>query len=153
LKTNAARDLLWQMVGRPEGGNSQALIALTWIAEPSDLSRLGELLVKPGSSDKMGRDRAMLVYSLLKSYGDTAIPYLEKAVTDSPYAFVRLQSAEQLAARGSPVAFRFFLDTVNQNPFYKAEAIRWLKDQFPKDLSPSSGDAAVVAFLKTRLSQ
>jgi hypothetical protein len=95
----------------------------------------------------------MLPYHLMQAYGAAAVPYLEKAIAESPYVFVRLQSAEQLVPRGSPIAFRFFLDTVNQNPFYKAEAIRWLNDQFPKDLPRSSDDATVIAFLKARLNQ
>jgi hypothetical protein len=152
-KTPASRELPLQMVREPGPDNGQAFIALTWIANPDDLPQLGELLVKPGSNDATGRDRANLVYNLMRGYGNRAIPFLEKAVTDSPYAFVRLQSAEQLVTRGSPIAFRFFLDTVNQNTFYKAEAIRSLKDQFPKDLSPASDDAAIVAFLKARLAQ
>jgi hypothetical protein len=153
VKAKAARDLLWQMAGGSGGDNGQALIALTWIADPDDLPRLGGLLVNPGEGNKIGGNLPTLVYSLMKAYGDNAIPYLEKAIADSPFVFVRLQSAEQLATHGSPIAFRFFLDTVNQNPSYKAEAVRWLRDQFPKDISPTSDDAAVVAFLKTRLSQ
>jgi hypothetical protein len=153
VKTSASRDLLWQMVGSSGFGNEQAAIALTWIANSGDLPKLGELLVKLGGTDPTGRDRTSLIYGLMKAYGDAAIPYLEKAVTDSPYAFVRLQSAEQLVARGSPIAFRFFLETVDQNPFYKAEAVLSLKDRFPRDLSPTSDDAAVIAFLKARLNQ
>jgi hypothetical protein len=153
VKTSGSRDLLWQMVGSSGFGNEQAAIALTWIANSGDLPKLGELLVKLGGTDPTGRDRTSLIYGLMKAYDDAAIPYLEKAVTDSPYAFVRLQSAEQLVARGSPIAFRFFLETVNQNPFYKAEAVRSLKDRFPRDLSPTSDDAAVIAFLKARLNQ
>jgi hypothetical protein len=153
VKTDASRELLWQMAGSSGGDNEQAAIALTWIANPSDLPRLGELLVNPAGSKSTGRDRTTLIYGLVRGYGDAAISYLEKAVTDSPYVFVRLQSAEQLLPRGSPIAFRFFLDTVNQNPFYKAEAIRSLKGQFPKDLPPASDDAVVIAFLKAHLNQ
>jgi hypothetical protein len=153
LKTTTAREFLWQMVDRPGGANSQAVIALTWIASPDDLPRLGDWLAEIGGNDSTGSDRAMLAYGLMHGYGDAAIPYLEKAIANSPHAFVRLQSAEQLAQRGSPVAFRFFLDTVNRNPPYKAEAIRFLEEQFPKELSPSSDDSAVIAFLRTRLGQ
>lgn len=153
VKTDASRELLWKIFVGSDSGNEQALIALTWIANPDDLPRLAELLVKPGDGDANGRDRASLVSSLRHAYGDSAVPYLEKAIVSSPYAFVRLQAAEELGAIESPIAFRFFLDTVNQNPFYKAEAIRWLKGQFYQDLSSSSDDAAVAAFLKRRLGQ
>jgi hypothetical protein len=152
-KTNAARDLLWRLVGNPEADKGQALISLAWIADPRDLAGLGDLLLKPEANNSHGQDRAMLPYHLMQAYGAAAVPYLEKAIAESPYVFVRLQSAEQLVPRGSPIAFRFFLDTVNQNPFYKAEAIRWLNDQFPKDLPRSSDDATVIAFLKARLNQ
>lgn len=153
VKTAASRELLWQMVGEPGPDNGQAFIALAWIANPDDLPGLGELLVKPGSNDALGRDRASLVNGLMQGYGDAAIPILERAVADSPYVFVRLQAAEELALRGSSIAFQFFLETVNQKPFYKAEAISWLAGQFPKELSPTSDDSAVIAFLKTRLNQ
>ena len=153
VKSDGSRDLLWKIFAGSNGGNQQALIALTWIANPGDLPRLAELLVKPGDGDANGRDRAGLINSLRHAYGDSAVPYLEKAIVSSPYAFVRLQAAEELGAIGSPIAFRFFLDTVNQNPFYRAEAIRWLKGQFYEDLSSSSDDSAVAAFLKRRLGQ
>jgi hypothetical protein len=153
VKTSASRELLWQMVGSSGFGSEQAAIALTWIASPVDLPKLGELLVNPGGTDTTGGDRTSLIYGLMKGYGDAAIPYLETAIANSPYVFVQLQSAEQLVGRGSPIAFRFFLDTMMKQPFYKEEAIRSLKGSFPKDLSPTSDDAAVTAFLKTRLDQ
>jgi hypothetical protein len=111
---------------------------------------LAELLIQPGDADKYGRDLASLPYSLVRASGDTAIPYLERAVSESPYAFVRTQSAEELALRGRPIAFRFFLDAVENGRFYKQELIGRLKMQFPKEL-PALGDATVIAFLKTRL--
>jgi hypothetical protein len=71
--------------------------------------RLAGLLVKPGDADKYGRDLASLPYQLLvRAYGDRAVTYLERAVSESPYAFVRTQSAEELALRGRPIAYRFF---------------------------------------------
>lgn len=151
IRSNNARELLWQVAERPEPAHEQALIALTWIGDAQDLPRLAELLVKPGDTDKYGRDLASLPSQLVRAYGDRAVPYLERAVSESPYAFVRTQSAEELALRGSPVAYRFFLDALENNRFYKQELVGWLKTRFPNEIPASADDAAVIAFLKSRL--
>lgn len=153
IKSHNARDLLWQVAERPEPAHEQALIALTWIGEGEDLPRLAELLIKPGDADKHGRDLASLPYHLLRAYGDSAIPYLERAVSESPYAFVRTQSAEELALRGRAIAFDFFLDAVESNRFYKQELVVWLKTHFANELPATADDATVIAFLKARLHQ
>jgi hypothetical protein len=153
IKSPSARELLWQVAERPEPAHEQALIALTWIGDAQDLPKLSELLVKPGDADKYGRDLASLPNQLVRAYGDTAVPYLERAVSDSPYAFVRTQSAEELALRGRTVGFRFFLDAVENGRFYKQELVGWLKTHFPKEVSGSADDAIVITFLKTRLQQ
>src|SRR5205809_5779758 len=151
IRSNSARDLLWQVAERPEPAHEQALIALTWIGDQQDLPRLAELLVKPGDADKYGRDLASLPNQLVRAYGDHAVTYLERVLSESPYAFVRTQSAEELALRGSPVAFRFFLDAVENNRFYKQELVGWLKTHFPKQIHGSEDDAGVIAFLRLRL--
>ena len=153
IRSNSARDLLWQVAERPEPAHEQALIALTWIGDQQDLRRLAELLVKPGDADKYGRDLASLPYHLVRAYGDRAVTYLERAVSESPYAFVRTQSAEELALRGRPIAFRFFLDALENNRFYKQELIGWLKTRFPNEVPSSQDDAGVIAFVKSRLQQ
>lgn len=96
-------------------------------------------------------DLASLPNQLVRAYGDAAVPSLERAISDSPYVFVRTQSAEELALRGRPVAFRFFLDAVENGRFYKQELVGWLKTHFPKEVPGSADDAIVIAFLKTRL--
>jgi len=153
IKSHSARDLLWQVAERPEPAHEQALIAQTWIGDARDLPRLSELLIKPGDADKYGRDLASLPYHLVRAYGATAVPYLERAISESPYAFVRTQSAEELALRGSPVAFRFFLDAVENGRFYKQELVGWLKTHFANEVQGSADDALVITFLKTRLEQ
>jgi hypothetical protein len=52
---------------------------------------------------------------------------------------------------GRPVAFRFFLDTVENARFYKSELVVWLKTNFANELPGSADDAAVIAFFETRL--
>jgi hypothetical protein len=153
IKSQSSRELLWQVAERPEPAHEQALIALTWIGDAQDLPRLSELLVKPGDADKYGRDLASLPYHLVRAYGDRAVPYLERAISESPYAFVRTQSAEELALLGRPVAFRFFLDAVENGRFYKQELVGWLKTHFPNEVPASADDAMVITFLKTRLQQ
>ena len=153
IRSNSARDLLWQVAERPEPAHEQALIALMWIGDQQDLPRLAELLVKPGDADKYGRDLASLPYHLVRAYGDRAVPYLERAVSESPYAFVRTQSAEELALRGRPVAFRFFLDAIEKDRFYKRELVGWLKTHFSNEMPASADDATVIAFLNARLQQ
>lgn len=150
IRSNSARDSLWQVADRPGAAHEQALIALTWIGDQHDLPRLAELLLKPGDVDKYGRDLATLPYHLVRAYGDRAVPYLERAVSESPYPFVRTQSAEELVLRGRPVAFRFFLDALENNRFYKQELVGWLRTQFPDQIRGSEDDA-VIAFLKSRL--
>jgi hypothetical protein len=151
IKSRTSRDLLWQIAVRQEPAHEQALIALTWIGESQDLPRLAELLIKSGDSDTYGRDLASLPHHLLRAYGASAIPYLERALSDSPYPFVKTQSAEELALRGRPTAFRFFLDGVEANRFYKPELVGWLKTHFANELPSSADDTTVIAFLKGRL--
>jgi hypothetical protein len=131
IKSDGARELLWQMASR------------------TDIVR--ELLLQPGDPDGYGRDLASLPYALAHAYGDRVVPFLERAVTDSPYPFVRTQSAKELAIAGRPVAFRFFLDALENNRFYKQELITWLKGRFPEELSSSADDLGVMAFCKTHL--
>lgn len=145
------RELLWQLAERPEPEHEQALIALTWIGDERDLPALGALLLQPGDTDPDGRDRLGLPYHLMRAYGDRAVPYLKRAVSESPYIFVRTQAAEELALEGRPEAFGLFLGAVENNRFYKQELVSWLKDRFPKNLPESADDKAVIAFLNSRL--
>jgi hypothetical protein len=149
IKSDVSRDLLWQLAERTGPGHEQALIVLTWIGDGRDLPRLGDLLLKPGHSDIYGRDFAGLPYSLMRGYGDRAVPYLEQAISASPYAFVRTSSAEQLALKGNRAAFGFILEAVQNSRFYKPELVQWLKDHC--GLSRSADDEAVIAFLKSHL--
>jgi hypothetical protein len=145
VKSDVARGLLWQLAERTE----QALTVLAWIADDRDLPRLGEWLLKPGHSDTYGRGISTLPYSLIRGYGDRAIPYLEQAISISPYVFVRTSSAEELALKDRPAALSFFLDAVQNNRFYKPELVQWLMDHC--GLSQTADDKAVIAFLNSRL--
>ncbi|HEX8710364.1 MAG TPA: hypothetical protein VF730_00735, partial [Terracidiphilus sp.] len=143
--------LLWQIASASGDSAEQAQIALTWNPVPEDLPHLAALLLRPGDADLTGRDLASIPYSLMRAYGDRAVPWLEKAVTDSPYLWVCVQSAVELARRNDSVAFRFILDAIESHRFYSAELIRDLKESFPTELDRNADDAAVIAFLKQRL--
>jgi hypothetical protein len=149
IKSDVSRALLWQLVRGTGPGHQQALIVLTWIGDQRDLPQLGRLLLKAGDPDAYGRDLASLPYHLLHGYGDAAIPYLEKAMSGSPYVFVRTSSAEELALQGRSSAFRFFLDAVQNNRSYKPELVQWLKNYC--GLSASADNQAVIAFLSSRV--
>jgi hypothetical protein len=151
IKTDVSRGLLWQLADRTGTGHEQALIVLTWIADDRDLPILGDMLLKPGVSDFYGRDLAVLPYHILHGYGDRAIPYLEQAIAKSPYAFVQTSSAEQLVLIGRPTALNFFLDSVQNNRFYKPELVQWLKDYC--GLTQTADDAAAITFLNQRLAR
>jgi hypothetical protein len=152
IKTDRSRQLLTLIALRPGTEGEQARTALTWIGDPHDLPRLAESMTEPGDPDKYGRDRSSLPYSLVYAYGDQAIPYLESALVQSPYVFVRTQCAEELAQMGRPAAFQFFLDAVQNNRFYKQEMVRWLEDRFPSELPRSADESRVLAFLRAHLS-
>lgn len=151
LKGPEAQELLWQIASSGGPSASQALSALTWNPRPEDLSRLAALLLRPGDPDPTGRDLSSLPQEIMRGYGDRAVPWLRKAIDDSPYVWVRTQSAEELARRNDPAAFRFLLDAIESDRFYSAEMIRFLKEAFPSDLSTKADDAAVAAFLRQRL--
>lgn len=63
VKSDPSREMLWRLVEN-RAAREQALIALTWIADPRDLPRLGKY--NDGSLD----------YHLNRAYGQAAAPYL-----------------------------------------------------------------------------
>lgn len=87
IKADAARTFLWQMIDANQA-RGQALIALTWIANPADLPRLGRSLAT--------LDEPSLAYALDRGYSAAAKPYLEEAARKSPNPFVRAECAKLL---------------------------------------------------------
>lgn len=146
-----AHELLVQISQRSDTAGEQARIALTWQHELSDLPRLAAFLMTPGDSDPRGADRGSLPYSLVQGYGSEAFPYLERAVTSSPYVWVRTQSARELALHNRPVGFRFLLETVEGSPPYKAELVGWARDSFSNDLPRNATEQQIAAFLTRRM--
>jgi hypothetical protein len=151
LKSLEAHLLLSEIAFANGSAAEQARISLTWNPEPGDLPKLASLLVQPGNPDPTGRNLSTIPYSLMRAFGDQAIPALEKAITDSPYVWVRASSARELARKSDPAAFNFFLDAIVNKRFYKDEMIRLLKEAFPTDLPTTLDERTVIRFLHTRL--
>jgi len=116
---------------------------------PADLPFLAAILITPGDSDASGRDRSSLPYSLVRAYGDDALPYLEHAVQSSSYVSVRVQSAQELALHDRPVGFHFLLNAIEANQPYKAEMIQWVKDHFSSPVPRNADDRQIAKFLRT----
>jgi hypothetical protein len=145
-----AHEFLVQISQRPDNAAEQARICLTWHPLPTDLSYLAAVLTAPGDTDPRGTDRSSLPYSLVRAYGDDALPYLERAVAISPYVWVRAQSAQQLALRNRPSGFQFLLDAVEANQPYKAEMVQWVKDSFPHEVRRDASEQQIAAFLYSK---
>lgn len=146
-----AHHFLQRIAERTDGAGEQARIALTWHPDPTDLASLAALLTEPGDPDFRGTDRGSLPYSLVRGYGDAALPYLEKAVSSSPYVWVRTQSAEQLALHNRQAGFKFLIETVEGNPPYRNELIQWVRSNFRQELPPGANDQQISDFLRSQL--
>ncbi len=153
-----AHELLLRVAERSDAAAEQARICLTWHPESEDLSHLGAVLIAPGDPDPHGTDRSGLAYFLVKAYGDNALPYLERAVAGSPYVWVRVESAQQLALHDRPIGFQFLLDQLVQQPWsanhaHKPQLIRWVRDNFLSELPRDASDDLVTSFLRSRLAE
>jgi len=146
-----AHELLLQIAERSDNAGEQARGCLTWHPRAEDLAHLAAVLVAPGDADSRGTDRSSLPYALVKGYGDDALPYLENAVANSSYVWVRVQSAEQLALHNRPVGFQFLLDAVEANRPYKGEVIRWIRQNFSMAFAADANEQQIAAFLRGRI--
>jgi hypothetical protein len=153
-----AHELLLQIAERSDNAATQARICLTWHPQSEDLSHLAAVLVAPGDADSRGTDRSSLPYSLVKAYGDNALPYLERAVASSPYVWVRVESAQQLVLHNRLIGFQFLLDQLVQDPWpdnraYKPQLIRWVRDNFRNELPSDASEDLVKSFLRSRVEE
>lgn len=153
-----AHELLLQIAERTDDAGTQAQICLTWHPQFEDLSALAATLTAPGDPDVQGADRAALPYHLVRAYGDKALPFLEQSVATSPYIWVRVQSAEQLALHSRAAGFQFLLDQFVDDPWpanhaYKPQLIQWLRDNFPQEVPQGTSEKLVIEFLRNRVSQ
>jgi hypothetical protein len=150
MSSPRAHELLLQIAERSDDAAEQARTCLTWHPELSDLPHLAAFLMTPGDADPYGRDRSSLPYSLVRGYGEAALPYLEKAVTSSPYQWVRTQSAQELALHNRPAGFKFLLASIQENQPYKAKMLQWVSSQFRQSLPADASEQDVIAFLVER---
>lgn len=147
VKNSQASDLLWDFVQRNIAPD-QALIALCWRKDPSDLPRLGKLLVSFQSPDHLNSRLSVLPYGLRNAYGEAALPYLEAALAQSKETWIRTNCARELVAAHRPSGFAFILDAIEQNRPYKVEMTGFLRDRFPE--LRSAAEPALLAFLCER---
>jgi len=148
LKDVGARTALWQLVEQRPEAREQALLTLSGIRDPRDLPRIADFLIRPGESDPLGSQLAGVVSAVMTQYGDAAIPFVERAMAESPYAFVQMESADQLVQKGRASGFRFALDAIQSKRFYRPELEGRLRSEFHL---PANDEAALVAFLKARI--
>lgn len=142
IKSDRSRELLWELAADAKV-RDQALICLTWIADARDLPKLARLVVEGD------RTAGSLPYHLRRAYGKEAVPYLMKALGNSPNRILRLKCARALAFEGKPQAFAFFRDAVASNRRCKSEAVQFLRDHF--GLGRDTDDDETLAFLDSKM--
>jgi hypothetical protein len=142
-----AREILWNFVERNVAAE-QSLIAISWHKDPRDLPRLGALLVAPVVGDSRSYELTSIPYALRNSYGEAAVPFLESAIKDSRYVFVRTNCARELVIAGRPAGFAFIADAIERNRFYKPEMVEFVRGRFPELKGADEG--AVLGFIKRR---
>ena len=147
VKDHRASALLWDFVDR-RVSEGQALIAITWRKDPADLARLSAALEGSPRSDEHSRDAASLPYAMRNSYGEAALPYLETALRNSHYVWVRLNCAEELILAGRRAGFLFAADAIAHNQPYKLELLQFLRDRFPE--TRGAPESQVLDFLERR---
>ena len=147
LRDPRAGALLWDFVGRGVA-REQALIAISWRKDPSDLPRLAALLEAPVTGDPLSHELASLPYALRNSYGEAALPYLESALEKSAYVWVRTNCARELILAGRSSGFAFVVQAIEQKARYSREMIQFVQDRFPQ--LRGADDAAILSFLRTR---
>ncbi|MDX6463401.1 MAG: hypothetical protein QOE55_7098 [Acidobacteriaceae bacterium] len=153
-----AHPLLWRIVYSGGSAADQARHALLFHPQSDELPKLAAQLMQPGNSDPYGMNLASLPKGLIVAFGDKAVPVLEAAVRDSPYVWVRTNSAAELLRKNDPAAFRFFLDAIVNNRWsanvaYKGQLLQHVKEAFPAELSNAASQKAVADFLRARLRQ
>jgi hypothetical protein len=143
--------LLLQIAERSDTAGEQARICLRSHPQPGDLPHLATFLMASGDADASGRDRSSLPDSLVMAYGEDALPYLERATASSPYVWVRVKSAQQLAFRYQPIGLQFLLDAIEANQPYKTEIIQWIRGAFSGQLTPGANEQQIATFLRSQI--
>jgi hypothetical protein len=119
-------------------GYKQVAHALLSFRDPADLPSLSALL--PGSGGAISPEE------LYRSYGDAAVPYLERALSGAPERFMAESIARQLMAIGDAAGFRFAAQSIEQKGVSRFDMIQALKSQFPE--LKTANDDTIAAFDK-----
>jgi hypothetical protein len=148
----ADRPLLWKLV---DAGLSaeQSLICITWFRNPADLPRIAEIVKQAtynSPTDPHGYSYAGVVSDLQTEYGSAAQPYLRDVLAASKQTWVLTAAAQGLVKMNDRAGWQFFINVVNERPFYKDEMEFWIKNEFPE--IRNADDAEIIKFLNSRAS-
>jgi hypothetical protein len=125
-----------------DDGDDDMLYPLVSFGDPADLPGLSAILANPTGPG------AYLPEQLYRSFGDAAVPYLERTLSGSPGMTAAQNIARQLMAIGDPAGFQFAARSIERKDASRAAMIRALMGQFP-ELKPASDDA-IAAFARKR---
>jgi hypothetical protein len=146
LEDPRAHEVLWRLVNR-NVAREQATASLTWHPSAADLPKLADLALAPGGGE-LDRELSSLPNVLHHAYGDASLPFLEKMLSGSTSIWVRTESARELVMAGRPSGFVFMADAIGNGRRYRAEMIRFLRDQFPE--LRQADEARVLSFVKAK---
>jgi hypothetical protein len=103
------RDILLKLTRANSPAKEQALICLGWRGDPRNLQLLGDMLL---SNDEAV---ASVPYQLMRQYGKEGEAYVQRCVAESPNMRIRSACARELALKGKPEGFKFYLDHLDTN--------------------------------------
>ena len=126
--------------GLLEKGYTQVASALLSFGDLTDLPGLSTLLTDPGG--------ASLPEQLSRTYGNAAIPYLERALSGTPGRFTAQSIARQLIAVDDPAGFLYAARCIEQRGVSRFDMIQFLKSKFPE--LNAGNDDAIAAFARKR---
>ena len=89
-----------------------------------------------------------LPYALRNAYGEAALPYLETALKNSHYIWVRTNCARELMLAGRHSGFAFVDEAITSNKPYKLEMLQFVRDQFPE--LRTADENKVLEFVRRR---
>ncbi len=118
-----AHELLWKWQGQGIGAD-RPIFSLAHFKDPADLPKLGAALLATKDNS--------VPYYIHTNFGDSAVPYLEAALTNSADTLVRIHCAEELITARRPSGFAFFAEALGQNRTYNQQLVQFLKDRFPE---------------------
>lgn len=103
------RELLIKLVSAHPLTKEQALICLGWRGDPRNLQLLGDMLLTDDDAV------ASVPYQLMRQYGAEGEAQVQRCVAKSPNMRIRTACARELALKGKPEGFKFYLDNLEWN--------------------------------------